>query len=486
MDRQLESWATGVPGLDLLLTGGLSRNALVAIVGPSGAGKTVLACQILFQAVQQGSRGLILTAYSEDHGKLLAHLRPFTFFTERPLGDTLTLMSLSSVMGTPSATATSAIVTTIRESGARMVVLDGFQGIADQVADVTGLRQVLASLATQLSYLDVTVLLTLTGSARDAPTTTGLTSADVVLGLHYSLEDWQHRRRVEVLKQRGHAHLAGAHSYTISGSGITIFPRLETRVPPPAQPRPTGRVPFQLPELDELLGGGLTAGTTTLLVGAPGVGKTTLGLVWALRTGPGSGPSLFLNFEEQLPAMQVKADFLGLPLAAALAMEAFHFLNLSPVELNPDALAARLLEALTPTTQRVVIDNLRVLEQALGARAAQYLAALQHQLYAAGVSVLLLLEIKPFAGLQVNIVEMPLSVLADNMVIVQQVEAQGAIHRVLAVLKMRFSGHDTTLRELVIDAQGVRVLAPPQSAAGVLTDAAEASGLTAPPTPDAG
>ena len=150
----------------------------------------------------------------------------------------------------------------------------------------------------------------------------------------------------------------------------------------------------------------------------------------------------------------------------------------------------RLLDALTPTSERVVIDNLRLLEQALGARAINYLAALLRHLYAAGVSVLLLLEIKPFAGLQANIMDMPTSLLADNIVIVQQVEAQGAIRRVLAVLKMRFSGHDTTLRELVIDAQGVRVLTPPQSAVGVLAAAAEASGLTAPsaaaPSPTAG
>jgi hypothetical protein len=182
--------------------------------------------------------------------------------------------------------------------------------------------------------------------------------------------------------------------------------------------------------------------------------------------------------------MQVKAEFLGLPLAPALETEAFQFLNLSPVELNPDELAARLLDALTPTTERVVIDNLRLLEQVLGARATNYLAALLRQLYAAGVSVLLLLEIKPFAGLQVTIADTPLSLLADNVVMVQQVEAQGAIHRVLAVLKMRFSGHETTLRELVIDEQGVRVLTAPQSAAGVLADAADASGLTAPPASD--
>lgn len=480
MTTASEPFATGILGLDQLLSGGLSRHALVVVVGPTGAGKTVLASQILFHAVRQETRCLILTAYSEDHSKLLAHLHPFAFFTDAAVGDSLTLVSLPAMLGMDMTKAASTIVSTIRESGAQLVLIDGFQGIVEQVGDVTALRQTLASLATQLSYLKVTVLLTLTGAARAEPTATGLTSADVVLGLHYSLDGWQHRRHIEVLKQRGRAHLAGAHSYTITGNGITIFPRVETYVPTQVQPRPSGRVPFQLPELDQLLGGGLTAGTTTLLVGAPGVGKTTLGLVWALPTAPSSGSTIFLNFEEQLPEVHVKADFLGLPLASAMAAGTFIFLNHSPVELNPDELAVRLLGAITPSTQRVVIDNLRILEQALGARATNYLAALLRHLYAAGVSVLFLLEIKPFAGFHVDVVEMPVSLLAENVVIVQQVEAQGAIRRVLAVLKMRFSNHDTTLRELVIDDGGVHVLPAAQSAAGVLASAAEASGLTAP------
>jgi circadian clock protein KaiC len=126
-----DPWATGVPGLDMLLGGGLSRNALVAVIGPTGAGKTVLASQILFHAVQQETRALILTAYAEDHSKLLEHLRPLSFFNEPAVGEALTLVSLPSFIGATIDTATTAITRTISESGARMVLLDGFQGIAE-------------------------------------------------------------------------------------------------------------------------------------------------------------------------------------------------------------------------------------------------------------------------------------------------------------------------------------------------------------------
>jgi circadian clock protein KaiC len=162
--------------------------------------------------VQRGERGLLLTAYAEGHTKLLAHLRPLAFFNEPAVGDTVTLLSLPSLLGMSIDTATSAITTTIRQSGARLVVVDGFQGIADQLIDSMALRRLLAAVATQLTYLDVTLLLTLTGTAREEPTTSGLTSADVVLGLHYGLDGIQHTRRIEVLKQRGRAHLPGTHS----------------------------------------------------------------------------------------------------------------------------------------------------------------------------------------------------------------------------------------------------------------------------------
>ena len=475
-----EPWATGVAGLDLLLGGGFDRNALVAIVGPSGAGKTVLASQILFHAAQHGARGLILTAYAEDHSKLLAHVRPFTFFNEAAVGDTVTLVSLPSLLGQNIDTATSAIITTIRQSAARVVMLDGFQGIADHMDDVLAMRQLLAAVATQLSYLNVTLLLTLTGTVRNEQIITGMTSADVVLGLHFSLEGIRHRRQLEVLKQRGRGQLPGAHSYTITSTGVSITPQLEVRTPHDTQPRPTGLLAFQLAELDQLLGGGLTAGTMTLVVGAPGVGKTTLGLVWALAAAEPMSSSVLLNLDEPLPEIQTKADILKLPLHQAMDTGALTFLHLSPVNLDVDVVAAQLLAVLTPTTRRVVIDNAGVLVKRLGARAIDFLAALVQHLYAAGVTTLLLVEIKAFAGLQFDVADTPLSVLSDNILILQHVVAQGAIRRVLAVLKMRYSGYDATLRELVIDEQGVRVLTAKESATGVLAAAAEATGLTAP------
>ncbi len=477
----IQPFATGVPGLDEILGGGISQNALVFFVGRPGAGKTVLASQILFHAVQRGAPGLLLTTYAEGQTKFLEHLRPFSFFDEEAIGSSLTLLSLPSRVGSNMDVAAAALVKAIRESGAQVVLLDGIQSLADQFHDPSAVRRLLAALAALLSYLNVTLLITLTGLTRDELTTQELTTADVVIGLDFGVDGWRHTRRVEVLKQRGRAHLSGFHSYTITSNGVQIIPRLEARPLRESEPRPSGRVPFGLPELDQLLGGGVPAGTTTLLVGAPGVGKTTLALYWSLAAGAEGGTTVFLSFDERLPDLRAKAVVFGMPLQTALDADAFTFLYLSPVDLNPDEAAARLLAAMTPKTTRVVIDNIRVLVQSLGPRAHDYVMALSSHLYTAGITTMILLEITPFVGLQFDVEHQPWGLLADNIVIVQQVVALGALRRILAVLKMRLSAYDATLRELLLDGQGIRVLSPPESVPGVLTATASNTGLTAPP-----
>jgi circadian clock protein KaiC len=307
-----------------------------------------------------------------------------------------------------------------------------------------------------------------------------LTTADVVLGLEYAVDGLRHTRYLEVVKQRGQAQLAGLHPYTITSRGVTVYPRIEERPSPPVRARPTGRAPFGLPELDTLLGGGLNAGSTTILAGAPGAGKTTLALHWALAEAQPDKATVFLGFAERAEQLQQKAAFVDLDVHQAVASGALTVIRETPVQINPDIVATRLLDALAPTIRRVVIDDIAGLIQALGTRAGDYLAALAEHLYASGVSSLFLMEIEPLAGLRVDFARSPISIVAENVLIVQQERAAGALHRVLAVLKMRYSDYDQTLRELVFDRDGIHVLTPAETAAGVLQAAAEAGGGIAP------
>jgi circadian clock protein KaiC len=474
-------FASGIAGLDAVLGGGVNRPALTLIVGAPGAGKTVLASQLLFSAARQGVKGLIFTAYSEGNDQYIAHMQGFGFFDRTLLGTTIQIFTLASQHIDEDTSPAETIARVIRKTGAKVVVLDGFQGAEELLPAKVTLREVLSALATQIRYLDVALLVTIAGDARARDLHTELTVADVAIGLHYRIAGRRHQRRLEVVKQRGRAQWPGLHSYRLGDAGVQVFPRLESYPPPPARPQSAERAPFGLPELDQLLGGGPNVGTTTLLAGAPGVGKTTLGLFWALNDAQPDACTLFLTFSEHVAQLEQKAAAFGLDLRSAQANGSVRLLRIPPADLDPDQIATQIVaELASGQVSRIVCDDIAVLVHELGERTRDYVAALNELVYAANVTSLYLLEIPPFEGLRLNLTGTPLAVLGDNVIVVQQYELSGGLRRLLAVLRMRLSFFDRTLRELVLDETGIRVLTPMESAGGLLAAGARASGGVAP------
>jgi circadian clock protein KaiC len=199
-------------------------------------------------------------------------------------------------------------------------------------------------------------------------------------------------------------------------------------------------------------------GTITLLAGAHGVGKTTLALYWALAAAEPEHRTVFFTFGEYEAELSEKARTFGLDLGPALASGALAFIHLSPSEIEPDMVAAHLLAALTPTTARLVIDDSAALVQALGARAQDYLGALATHLSSAGVTSLFVVGIDLFAGHGFYVTPTPLTLVAQNVVVMHHVAIDGVLHRLLGVLKMRLSAHAQTLHEVVLAEGSVRVL----------------------------
>lgn len=401
---------------------------------------------------------------------------------------------MQSLLNNDEESAATEIIRAIRESGARLVLIDGFQGVASLLKDREAVRQMVASLAGQLPYLDVTLLVTLEGSAREQATVIELAAADVIIGLDYRVQDWRHVRSLEIVKQRGRGPLAGMHSYSITTEGINVYPRLETLLHMPVQrlpgnaERPSAPAAFGLPELDLMLNGGLSPRTSTLLAAAPGVGKTLLGLHWSLaplRAGADTdSKTAFLTFHEHIDQLRHKASTFGLPLDQAVKQDAIRLIRLLPFEITPDYVAAQILEATRDSSvERLVLDDLGPLLAELGQRAHNFLAALKELLYQMKITSLLLYELPPLQGLRLELDAVPISMIADNVLLVQQMPAAGVLHRIMAVLKMRFSPYDRTLREFIVEDNVIRVLTPAETTPGLLAEIASSFGGAAPPAP---
>lgn len=488
--QSLES--TGVPQLDLVLGGGLPRGALVITLGPPGSGKTTLVSQMAFAAARHGRRTLFLTALSEPTIKLLEHLQSYRFFDRDVIGSIVQVFSLQQFLSQSGDTVNQEIVAAVRQTQANMVILDGFQAVRDIVSDQAISRQLLYNLGTRLSLQGTTTLITTEASPRDPAFFPEMTTADVLIGLYYTLTGVRAVRGLEVLKVRGQTLLPGIHSLTLNEEGMQVFPRLETRVshptfqgwtPETSQTTPQERATFGLQELDSLLGGGLTRKSSTLLAGSLGTGKTLLALQFALNGVSLREPTLFLGFRETAEQLMQKADTFGLGerlRSAVSGSGSMEFQRWEPIEVDPDHVATDLLAALDRTgVRRVVIDSIAEIERAVvessgTARVSNYFAALLAALRTREVTLLAIKETSKVVTDHLDFSADSLAILAENVILSQQLAYRGRLHRVLSVLKMRFSNHDYSLREYLIESpEGIRVLTPYESGRDVLVGLSE-------------
>ncbi len=468
---------TGIEGLDDILQGGFPAHHLYLVEGEPGAGKTTLALQFLMEGVRIGEAGLYVSL-SETKEELEASARSHGWSLDGinihelvPAEDTLKPEAQYTIFH-PSeielSETTTAVLREVERINPKRVVFDSLSEIRLLAHDALRYRRQVLALKQYFIGRQCTVILLddKTSNAND------LQLQSIVHGVlsleHLALEYGAERRRLRVIKLRGSRYRGGYHDFNIETGGMVVFPRLiaaEHR-----QDFAKGYATSDVPELDSLLGGGLARGSSTLIIGPAGSGKSTLGAQFAAASASRGEKSAAFIFDEIIETYTGRAAGIGTNIQSHIDDNLITLKQVDPAELAPGEFADRVLRAVDRDGVRlVIIDSLNGYLHAMPEE--RFLTIQMHELLTSlnqrGVVTLLILAQHGFLGEMGTPVDV--SYLADTVLLLRYFEAEGAVHRAVSVIKKRSGAHENTIRELKITSEGIRVGAPLTKFHGVLT-----------------
>jgi circadian clock protein KaiC len=451
----IEKLSTGVAGLDLILSGGFQKGSAYIVQGPPGAGKTILANQFCYSHVQSGGRSLYVSLLAESHDKMLAFISGMSFYNPTSVPEALQYVSGFGVLereGLPGLL--KLMQHEIKRHRASAVILDGVF-IANSNVSEADFRKFVHELQGVANFSEA-VLVMLTHEARSARSPEH-TMVDGWIEIRDELKGFRAYRTVQVKKHRGSKILSGQHQFEITDSGVSVFPRIEMTVKQgPSVAAPTQRVATGVPDIDNMLGGGLTEGSATLVMGPAGSGKTTMGLHFLAQATP-SEPAIMLGFYETPARLGRKAAGIGLNLDEAIASGAVEVMWRPPSENLVDELAWELVERVKAKgAKRILIDGVSALRDNLIApeRLPFVLNALSSHVSAQGATILYTHETRDLHRPDLMPTD-ELSGIVDNILTLTYLREEDALRRTVAILKLRDSDFDPRSREFHVDGQGI-------------------------------
>jgi circadian clock protein KaiC len=450
--------STGNPQADSILGGGFPANSINIIMGQPGTGKTIFAEQLLFHNANTTRPLLYLTTLSEPMTKVVSYAQRLDFFDVEQIGTGVLYDDLGAEL---IANGPRALVPHVLESIKRLspsiIVIDSFKAIHDLAQSTPEMRRIISELAGVVSAYDMTVFLLGEYTQDNIEEYPEFAVADSIVQLERNALGARDERYFRVLKLRGSAYREGQHAFRITQTGLKIFPRLVTPTFETYTPA-VERTSIGVEGLDEIMGGGVWRGSTTLLVGPTGAGKSTVGLQFALEAHRLGEPVLFVNFQENPAQVQRMIRALGTEPERAYKT-GFHHLYTSPVELQIDSVIIEIFNFIeTARVRRVVIDAVGDLSTAASdpQRLHDFLYSLVQHFVVRNVTTLLNLE-SAFGVAGGRDEQQRWSYMSDNVLLLERAEGGGG-ERTIRVVKTRNSDHDPLPHVVEIRRDGVHVL----------------------------
>jgi len=472
--------ATSIPGLDDVLGGGFARSQLYLLEGEPGTGKTTLAIQFLLEGRAKGETCLYLTLSetadelrlaAQSHGWDLAgiHIREMV-----PQEDSIRAEAQYTVLP-PSevelATSLDAIHQAVKECCPARVVVDSLSELRLLSQDTLRYRRQILALKHFFAAQQCTVLLLDDRIHSNGDGQVQSVAHGVVVLNHMAMEYGAERRRLRVTKYRAQRYRGGNHDFVIRTGGLAVFPRLVTSDHNYTFEQET--LPSGSAALDQLIGGGLDAGATTLLLGPAGAGKSVLATKYC-RSAADRGEAVSIwNYDESSALFRERARQVGLSLDAHAESGLLRSHQVDPSELSPGEFAHRVVDDVQTRDVRVlVIDSLNGYLNAMPDE--KLLDVHLHELFAflakRGVLTLVTLAQRGFFGAMGGEQQTDLSYLADTVLLLRYFESDGEVRKAISVMKKRSGPHETTIREYRVGPpEGIMVGEPLRQFRGVLT-----------------
>jgi circadian clock protein KaiC len=480
--------STGVPGLDHILGGGFLREGFYLLQGDPGSGKTTLALQYLMACGRGGERGLYITL-TETRNDLERACRSHGWSLDAIEVSDLTRSQFNVngesqyIVFHPSEVelgeTTRQVLAEVERTRPKHVVFDGLSELRLLATDPLRYRRQLLSLKQYFEEHGTTVLL-----LDDRTSPMGQIHPESLVGGNIVMENdlpgyGGGRRRLFVTKVRGSDFRDGYHDYEIAGEGVVVHPRLvaaEHHEEFEAEVLPSG-----VANLDRMMDGGLQAGTTTLLLGPAGVGKSTVAMQFVTAALARGRRAAVFTFDEVIATLFARSEKLCCQdIRRYVQGGQLHAQQVDPAELSPGGFADKVTRVVEGGAKVLVIDSLNGYLSAMPEE--RFLTTHLHELFAYlnQQGVITIVVVAQHGLLMANAAELDVSYLADTVLLLRYFEVEAQIRQAISVFKKRSGPHERMLRELLITSEGIQVGEPLRDFRGILTGVPQYEGMTPP------